>query len=235
VQVHIPLLPEPTEQIYARVFREFRPRTPPPEIEVRFRGFANANSFIRLAGGRLEVRISDVLQDAPTMVQEALAFILVAKLCRREVPALYSQRYRRFLNRADIRRKVLAIRQERGRKYLSGPKGDHYDLESMFDDLNFRFFGGMMSMPRLGWSLRGSRTTLGHYDAAHNAIVMSRVLDRPSVPRVAVEYVLYHEMLHLRHPVEHRGARRCVHTPEFKASEGLFPGLDEAKRALKNL
>lgn len=183
----------------------------------------------------MEVKICDVLEGAPAPIHEALAFILVGKLYRREVPALYSHRYRRFLNRADIRRRLEVVRQVRGRKYVSGPKGEHYDLEPMFQDLNFRFFDGLMAMPQLGWSRQCSRTMLGHYDAAHNAIIMSRILDGPAVPRLAVEYVLYHEMLHLRHPVEHNGSRRSVHTAEFKASERLFPSLDEAKRALKNL
>jgi hypothetical protein len=76
---------------------------------------------------------------------------------------------------------------------------------------------------------------LGHYDASHNAIVLSRILDRPQTPRVAVEYVLFHEMLHLRHPAEHRGARRCVHTREFKHAEKQFERLAEAQAALKRL
>src|SRR6185295_16799276 len=80
-----------------------------------------------------------------------------------------------------------------------------------------------------------SRTMLGHYDAPHNAIVLSRILDRPRTPRVAVEYVLYHEMLHLRFPAEHRGARRCVHTREFKAAEKQFEKFQEARAALKLL
>jgi hypothetical protein len=50
-----------------------------------------------------------------------------------------------------------------------------------------------------------------------------------------VEYVMFHEMLHLQHPVEHRGVRRCVHTPEFKKGEKAFPQLREAKSILKSL
>jgi hypothetical protein len=46
---------------------------------------------------------------------------------------------------------------------------------------------------------------------------------------------MFHEMLHLRFPVEHHGPRRCVHTSEFKAAEKEFPGLKEAKAALKLL
>jgi predicted metal-dependent hydrolase len=92
-----------------------------------------------------------------------------------------------------------------------------------------------MARPALGWSSRPSRTTLGHYDPAHNAIVLSRLLDSPEAPRLVVEYVMFHEMLHLRFPVEHLGARRRVHTREFKQAEREFPGLDAAKRGIKGL
>jgi predicted metal-dependent hydrolase len=54
------------------------------------------------------------------------------------------------------------------------------------------------------------------------------------VPRHVVEYLVYHEMLHLRHPVKLRGSRRCVHSKEFKEEEKLFPHFEEAKRYLKH-
>ncbi len=92
-----------------------------------------------------------------------------------------------------------------------------------------------MARPELGWSLRPSRQTLGHYDPAHNTIVLSKLLDKPGTPRLAVEYVMYHEMLHLRHPVQHRGSKRCVHTSEFREAEQKFSGLKEAKQALRKL
>ncbi len=76
---------------------------------------------------------------------------------------------------------------------------------------------------------------LGHYDAAHNTIVVSRVFDRPDTPRCAIEYLLYHEMLHLKHPVRVKAGRRCVHSREFQAEERLFPDLDAAKAYLKRL
>jgi hypothetical protein len=127
------------------------------------------------------------------------------------------------------------IKRERGRKHISDPQGNCYNLVELFEDINFRFFGGLMARPDLGWTRRVSRTTLGHYDPSHHAIVLSSILDRPAVPRIAVEYVMFHEMLHLRHPVEHKGARRCVHTPEFKLAEKEFPHLKEAREALKHL
>jgi hypothetical protein len=226
---------ETPEQIYSRVFRNLKPRTPLPAFRVEFCEFANANSFIRMQDGRIEVRITDVLRNAPAPVMEALAVILLSKLYRKQIPASVTHRYRLYLNRRDVRHEMQRVKRERGRKDIVDPRGHCYDLLELFEEINLRFFGGLMARPALGWSRRPSRTTLGHYDPSHHAIVLSSILDRPSVPRIAVEYVMFHEMLHLRHPVDHRGARRCVHTPEFKAAEKEFPHLKEAKEALRHL
>ena len=227
--------PPRSVEIYARVFREMRPRTPLPEIRVEFRRYANANAQVQWAEGTLLVRLADTLEGAPDDVLEALAEILLSKLFRRPVPAASNDRYRRYLNRRDVRRNLDLVRQIRGRKRLQHPQGHHYDLEQMFEDLNFRYFFGLMARPLLGWSPNASRTMLGHYDPSHNAIVLSRILDRPETPRLAVEYVLFHEMLHLRFPAEHNGGRRCVHTKAFKEAEKQFEHLREAKALLKHL
>jgi hypothetical protein len=223
------------EALYLRVFHELRPRTPLPEIRVEFRRYANANAQVRLHSGTLLVRIADTLATAPEDVQEALAWILLSKLFRKPVPASANDRYRRYLNRRDIRRNLEQVRQTRGRKQLSPPAGEYFNLEIMFEELNFRYFFGLMARPALGWSPKVSRTLLGHYDPSHNTIVLSRILDRKTTPKLAVEYVLFHEMLHLRYPAEHNGARRCVHTPAFKEAEKMFEGLREAKTLLRAL
>lgn len=222
-------------EIYVRVSRELRPRTPAPEVAVEFCQFANPDSFIQLENGRLKVRISDLLESAPAPVMEALAFILLGKLYRKAVPRLYTHRYRLYLNRKDMRRQALLVRQLRGRKFISGPRGELHNLEEIFERLNARFFDGLLGRPQLGWSRNSSRHQLGHFDPSHNAIVISRIFDRPQTPLLALEYVMFHEMLHLRFPVDHSKARRCVHTREFKEAEKQFPQWKEAKELLKRL
>jgi hypothetical protein len=221
---------ETPAEIYARVFRELKPRTPVPALHVEFCRFANADSFIRLESGSLRVRISDLLESAP-----ALAYILLGKLYRKPIARLYNHRYRLYLNRRDMRRQANLVRQIRGRKFVSGPKGAVYDLEEIFERLNRRFFDGLMGMPRLGWSRGISRNMLGHFDPSHNAIIISRIFDQPGRSALALEYVMFHEMLHLQFPVDHNGARRRVHTKEFREAEKKFPQLKEAKEILKRL
>ena len=223
------------QEIYAKVFRQMRPRTPIPLIQVIFRRYANASAKIKLEEGVLQVLIADTLAGAPDGVMEALAEIQLSKLFRRPVPAHCNERYRRYLNRRDVRRSLDLVRQIRGRKQVEDAQGKYYNLDNIFEELNFQYFHGLMARPILGWSPNASRTLLGHYDPSHNAIVISRILDRVNAPRVAVEYVLFHEMLHLRYPAEHRGARRCVHTKEFKKAEKQFEKLSEAREALRRL
>jgi hypothetical protein len=226
---------ETPEEIYTRVFRELKPRTPVPELRIEFCRFANPDSFIHLEDGRLRVRISDLLASAPAPVTEALAHILLGKLYRKPIARIYSHRYRLYLNRRDVRRQAHLVRQIRGRKFLSGPQGQHRNLEAIFERLNQQFFDGLLARPQLGWSRGKSRGLLGHFDPSHNAIVISRIFDDVSVPELALEYVMFHEMLHLRYPVDHNGARRRVHTREFRAAEREFPRLAEAKDLLKRM
>lgn len=223
------------EPTFLAVFRELKPRTPLPAIEIGFYPFAQVNNTIRLRQGRILVRISDLLQAAPEMVLEALAQILLRKLFRRPIPEVYNVRYRRFLGQKEIVAKTHLIRQIRGRKQLGSPQGERYDLEQVFDGLNQRFFGGWMARPLLSWAAAASRRNLGHYDPAHNAILISRIFDSGRLPQFVLEYVMYHEMLHLRFPVRMRGNRRCVHSAEFRAQERLFDRWQEAEALLKQL
>jgi hypothetical protein len=226
---------ESPEEIYARVFRELKPRTALPALRVEFCRFANADNFIRLDNGELHVRMSDLLAGAPAPVIEALAHILLGKLYRKETPRIYSHRYRLYLNRKDMRRQAHLVRQIRGRKFISGPQGENFNLEEIFERLNSAYFDGMLGRPQLGWSRGASRSMLGHFDPSHNAIILSRIFDRAASPLLALEYVMFHEMLHLRFPVDHTGMRRRVHTKEFREAEKKFSSLREAKELLKKL
>ena len=221
--------------IFQESYRELRPRAPIPELVVEFFAFTNINNTIRLREGKLLVRLSDLLEGAPDAVLRAIAHILLAKMYRKPIERNHATRYRRYVSSHHISEKAHLLRQVRGRKRIETAQGRFYNLESVFDDLNVRFFYGLLARPQMTWSRDHARNSLGHYDPAHNAIVVSRVFDHPRVPRCALEYIVYHEMLHLKHPVKLRGSRRCVHSAEFQAEERVFPDLERAKQFLQRL
>jgi hypothetical protein len=222
-------------EIFQETYSELRPSSPVPELKISFFAFANVNNTIRLRDGKLLVRLSDLLEGAPDTVLRAIAHILLAKMYRKAIDRSHAARYRKYIASHEMVRKAHLVRQIRGRKRLHPARGYFYDLDAIFEDLNARFFHGLMARPRMSWSPTRTRRILGHYDPAHNAIVISRIFDHFAVPRYAVEYIVYHEMLHLKHPVKLRGSRRCVHSADFHTEEKLFPQLAEANAFLKRL
>jgi hypothetical protein len=229
------MVPPDFTPIFEAQYRALRPRAPMPPIHVRLRRFTSLNTTIRLREGQIHVSLSDILEGAPESVLHSIAHILIAKLYKKPIEPAHNARYKRFASSAAVTRQSEIVRQSRGSKRYFGPEGRYYNLDEVFELLNRRFFDGLLGRPQLTWSEHHAKRLLGHYDAAHNTIVVSRVFDRPSSPRYAIEYLLYHEMLHLKHPVKMRGLRRCVHSSEFKAEEAKFPQLAEAIAFLKRL
>ena len=231
------LLFESLDSVYERVFRELKPRTRVPRFSISFHPYANLDSKISIDAERehITVKVSDVLEKAPPPVLEALCYILLCKLYRKPLPAKHDHSYRTYLNRAEVRREALLVRQARGRKPRPSPQGRFYDLEELFECLNQRFFDGRLARPVLSWSRQASRRSLGYYDPAHDLIVISKLFDSAAIPRFLVDYILYHEMLHLKHPAEYGSERRCVHTKQFKAEEQRFPRYVEALQLLESI
>ena len=166
-------------EIFEQEYRELRPRAPIPPLDIRFRRFTSLNTTIRLREGRLQVRLSDLLEHAPESVHHAIAHILLAKLYKKlPIERVHADRYRRYVSSEAVARQAEHIRQTRGRKTILTAKGHHYDLDEVFESLNARFFHGLLGRPLLTWSAHHARRMLGHYDAAHNTIMVSRVFDR---------------------------------------------------------
>ena len=88
---------------------------------------------------------------------------------------------------------------------------------------------------QVGWSLRAWRRQFGCYDPGPNQILLNRRLDDPRVPQCAVEYVLFHEMLHLKHPTRRSGCTLVFHSREFREEEKRFADFDRARRILDRL
>ena len=64
--------------------------------------------------------------------------------------------------------------------------------------------------------------------AALNQIVLNRRLDDEAIPEYVVAYVLYHEMLHQKHPMKFARCRRESHGPEFRRKEKIFADYERA-------
>jgi Protein of unknown function DUF45 len=220
------------ERIFQRIYKRLGCQGQPPRFRVEYHPYAGLSHTVRLRQDTAHVRLSDLLKEAPRDVVEAVAAILLGRLYRRRPPYDLVARYRAFSHSMPVRKRLASLRQGRARKMEHRPAGLHHDLEPMFDRLNQRYFGENLARPRLGWSVRRWRSQLGCFDPALNQIVMNRELDQKNVPEYVVSYVLYHEMLHVKHPVRFARCRRESHSAAFRKEEKLF---EDYQRAVKFL
>ncbi|MBD3248926.1 hypothetical protein GF336_02665 [Candidatus Woesearchaeota archaeon] len=104
-------------------------------------------------------------------------------------------------------------------------------LKHSFERINQKYFYNTMDMPNLKW---GSRSTvkLGSYEYQTNTIRISSVLKGS---QLALDYVMYHEMLHKKHQFYTKNGRSYYHTSRFKKQEKEFIGLKNAEAEIRYL
>ncbi|TAM80916.1 MAG: M48 family peptidase [Acidobacteria bacterium] len=226
---------ESPEFVFARVFRRLGIRRSVPDFHIEYRPFSGLRSIIALQGNSARVRISDILREAPLIVLEALAEILLTQLFRTQASEEARECYMAYVYDPAVRRRVDEARRSRGRVHLLPARGSYYDLAEIFARLNHRLFNDELSPCRIGWSPRPSRSVLGRYDPAHHTITISRSLDSESIPLEIVEYLVFHEMLHIRIPLERRGSRRIIHPRAFREAEKAFPNYRQVRDRLKKI
>lgn len=225
---------ESIEAFYLEAFRHYDRSQVTPLISLEFYPYIGINHTIRIRNGRAYIRIATICRDMPLPAHRALAFILVSKLYRRRASKAIRAVYEEYVKSDEVRERSSASRRERGRKFLSAMKGRIYDLEEIFDGLNAKYFSRTIPKPKLSWSQRKTFRVLGHHDATHDTIVISQSLDSLETPRYVIEFVMFHEMLHIFHPTVHANGRRFNHTPAFRRDERKFSHFDQAERWIEN-
>lgn len=222
-------------RIFQSVFKEWNPSSSLPSIEIRFYRYTSLSHTIRLRDGAIKVRLSHLFQGAPGPVIRAVARILFSKLYQHRVPRAALQRYHQFVEKNQARFRQLLSQPSLFDRPHSQSRGHHQDLEKIFSRLNQRYFRPPLSKPTLRWSLRGTETKLGEYQSLRHAIVINRRFDRASVPPYVLEYLMFHEMLHMKHAAEIRQGRRRVHTRDFRKEEKAFEHYERARNWIQKL
>jgi hypothetical protein len=223
------------DHIFHRIFTRLGCQGRPPRFVVELYPYANLAHTMRLREEIAHVRLSDILRDAPVPVIEAAAAILLAQMYRRRVPAELRDLYRQFALAHSTRRHIARVRRKRARRIVHNPEGAAHDLAPMFVALNLEYFEGRLRRPRLGWSARPWRSQFGCFDPSLDQIIMNNRLDRTDVPSYAVEFILYHEMLHVKHPLRAAACGLQAHSAEFRAEEKRFKQYARARTFLEHV
>ena len=207
----------------------------PPHFQVDFYPYSSLVLTVRRRDDVLLVRFSDLLRRAPLEVLEGAAALLLSRVYRRRTDRALVQPYLLYARSDRTRGRISRMRRHRVRLAQAPPEGRHHDLTALFDRLNRKYFSGELRRPHIGWSARSWRRQFGSYDPGPNQIILNRRMDRRGVPEFVVEYVLFHEMLHVKHPTRRSGCTLVSHSPEFLAEEKRFERFAVARKVLDRL
>ena len=221
--------------LFQRMFTRLGCDGRPPRFRVEFYAYSSLVLTIRRREDVVYVRFSDLLRRAPSAVLEGAAALLLARVYRRKAPPSLVEPYMEYARSGRTRSRMNRMRRGRVRLAAASPRGEHFDLENIFDELNENYFSGGLKRPHIGWSTKKWRRQFGCYDPGPNQILLNRRMDHPAVPRYAVEYVLFHEMLHVKHPTRRSGCSLVSHSREFREEEKRFTEFEQARRILDRL
>jgi len=221
--------------LFQRMFTRLGCEGRPPRFRVEFYSYSSLVLTIRRREDAVYVRFSDLLRRAPLAVLEGAAALLLARVYRRKPSRELTEPYLEYARSGRTRSRMNRMRSGRVRLATTNPRGNHFDLHRLFDELNRKYFAGQLQRPHIGWSARSWRRQFGCYDPGPNQILLNRRMDRPGVPACAVEYVLFHEMLHVKHPTRRSGCSMVSHSREFRQEEKRFPESARARRILDRL
>ena len=176
---------------------------------------------------RYTVRLHHLFVDASTSILQALATYI------RTNSRASSAQLNAFIDSNDHR--IADPSQQPQRATVIRTAGKVYDLRQLFDELNAKYFGGRVTS-RITWGRnagRGRRRSsirLGSYTLEEDLIRVHPGLDQHWIPRHYIAWVIYHEMLHVIHPIPKVNGRRRFHTPRFAQDERLFEHFEQTHR-----
>src|ERR1700674_963266 len=122
--------------LFQRMFTRLGCDGRPPRFRVEFYPYSSLILTIRRREEVIYVRFSDLLRRAPLSVLEAAAALLLSRVYRRRASRELTEAYLEYARSDRTRNRMNIMRRVRIRLAATSPRGEHFDLDKLFDDLN---------------------------------------------------------------------------------------------------
>jgi len=117
----------------------------------------------------------------------------------------------------------------------ASPTGKYVDLDIVFKRVNREYFDEILEKPLLTWSQKKSHRRLGTYVAQTDTVTISRTFDNAGYPDYAIDFIMYHELLHKKMGVKRAKSGKHNHTKVFKDLEKQFKFYTQANEFIHQL
>lgn len=184
---------------------------------------------IRQDDHRIEITAQESFLTAPDSILKALLEVAQDPSCGNARSALRDYTFTRTYQ--EIRERL---------EYLGVPPGSYsagrvHHLGKSFQRVNQQYFQGELAPPHLVWNQRLTHRKFGHYQWDTDTVMVSSSLDQERVPALAVDFVIYHELLHKKLGARQAKQNRIAHTREFREAENQFAQAEKARQVLNRI
>ena len=207
---------------------KFRPRR--PDLPVRFELY-NLPAIYRVGQQKdfLLIEAQEGFVGAPPAVIQALVRIALAGKSK-----AYLSKVKDYAQSETFQNIASALEGD-NHQAAARSRGQHFDLQKLFNKVNQAYFSGQVERPNLMWNKTLTHRKFGHYQVNSDTLMLSISLDKASTPDYVVEFVMYHELLHKQLGVVTNHGRRYAHTKAFREAEARFPKQKQAQAYLNEL
>ncbi len=188
--------------------------------------------YWRRSGDDVDVKISDYLTDAPDAVIEDFSRTVIGTTAGRK--PVYGSIYLEWVRSDGYINSKRRIYLKRSRNLTGSHEGRE---RSLLDSLDRLLDSGLLDPESIensvfSWTRTPNVRKVGFCSPMMRVVGVSCALDDPSVPEFVLDYVVYHEALHLAQGYM-PGQR--PHSKKFRAAERKYPKYEEAERFLRTL
>lgn len=186
----------------------------------------------RITDSGIEIELSDYLSEAPPgVLNDECAAIVRWSMGRRYVqpPSLTE-----YLRTPGF---IVSRRPDYLRRCRSLTMTQQGRCKNLIDSVERLMESGLVSDGDIrnsyySWACHMARYKFGQCNQTFRVVSVNPILDDDRVPDEVIDYVVYHETLHLRQDISK--ARR-PHNAQFRTWEHMFPGYDGIEDYLKNI
>src|SRR5258706_12048989 len=122
--------------LFQRMFTRLGCDGRPPRFRVEFYPYSSLVLTIRRREDVVHVRFSDLMRRAPLSVLESAAALLLARMYRRKPSRELTEPYLEYARSDRTRSRMNHMRRSRVRLASTNPRGLHFDLDRLFEELN---------------------------------------------------------------------------------------------------
>jgi hypothetical protein len=200
-------------------------------VEAEFYPFKEFKTTWQRCGTRAEFKVTDYLEEAAPEMLDDFARCLFQRIQKRR-REVYTDRLRTWMQSSEFVERNQPLYLRRSRNLRLTTKGTAHDMEGLMDSLRTQGLVEDCRDAYLSWTDRPNRYRMGYCSVLMRVVAVSSALDSPEVPSFVPEYVLYHELLHLRSGIE---ALYYQHDARFRRLERMHPRWREAEQWLKRV